>query len=91
VDARGQTIEEVVTAPNQFQGFYRVKGEVPEHFLKLAEDVLLRWRMEKAGVEDVGRVLPRSYLFFIGDGERNYFSKEWKATDYWGWSLKSPY
>ncbi len=91
VDESGKTIEEVVKAPHQFQGFYRVKGEVPEHFLQLAEDVLLRWRMEKAGVEDVGRVLPAGYLFFIGDGQRNHFSKEWKATDYWGWSLKSPY
>lgn len=91
VDDSGQTIEEVVTAPNQFQGFYRVTGEVPERFLQLAEDVLLRWRMEKAGAEDVGRVLPEDYLFFIGDGARNYFSKEWKATDYWGWTLKSPY
>jgi hypothetical protein len=91
VDDSGKTIEEVVTAPNQFQGFYRVTGEVPEHFLQLAEDVLLRWRMEKAGADDVGRVLPADYLFFIGDGARNYFSKEWKATDYWGWTLKSPY
>ena len=91
VDDSGKTIEEVVTAPNQFQGFYRVTGEVPEHFLQLAEDVLLRWRMEKSGADDVGRVLPADYLFFIGDGSRNYFSKEWKATDYWGWSLKSPY
>lgn len=91
VDDSGKTIEEVVTAPSQFVGFYRVKGEVPEHFLQLAEDVLLRWRLEKTGMEDVGRVLPEDYLFFIGDGERNYFSQEWKATDYWGWSLKSPY
>lgn len=91
VDARGQTIEEVVTAPHQFQGFYRVTGEVPEHFLQLAEDVLLRWRMEKIGMEDVGRVLPEGYLYFMGDGTRNYFTQEWKATDYWDWSLKSPY
>lgn len=91
VDDSGQTIEEVVTEPNQFQGFYRVKGEVPEHFLQLAEDVLLRWRMEKTGEKDVGRVLPKGYLFFIGDGARNYFSREWQSTKYWGWSLKSPY
>ena len=91
VDDSGKTIEQVVTAPHQFVGFYRVTGEVPEHFMELAEDVLLRWRMEKAGMEDVGRVLPEDYLFFIGDGARNYFSKEWKSTDYWGWTLKSPY
>ena len=90
VDASGKTIEEIVTAPYQFYGF-RKFGEVPEEFLQLAEDVLLRWRIEKRGGEDVGRVLPEDYLFFIGDGEHNYFSKEWQATDYWDWSLKSPY
>ena len=91
VDDSGKTIEQVVTAPHQFVGFYRVKGEVPETFLELAEDVLLRWHMEKAGADDVGRVLPSDYLFFVGDGARNHFSKEWRSTDYWGWSLKSPY
>lgn len=91
VDESGKSIEEVITAPHQFQGFYRVKGPVPKPFIELAEDVLTRWHLEKAGADDVGRVLPADYLFFIGDGARNYFSKEWKATDYWGWSLKSPY
>lgn len=91
VDASGQTIEQVVTAPNQFLGYYRVKGEVPDRFWRLACDVLNRWNAEKRGTKNVGRVLPADYLYFIGDGERNYFSKEWKATDYWGWTLKSPY
>lgn len=91
VDASGQTIEQVVTAPNQFLGYYRVKGKVPDRFWRLACDVLNRWNAEKRGTKNVGRVLPADYLYFIGDGERNYFSKEWKATDYWGWTLKSPY
>lgn len=91
VDATGQTIAEVVTAPGQFYGFYRVKGEVPEEFLDLAADVLNRWNLEKQGVEDVGRVLPADYLYFTGDGERNHFRKEYQSTDYWGWTLKSPY
>lgn len=91
VDATGQTIEEVVTAPNQFQGLYRLEGEVPEYFIQLAEDVMQRWRMEQVGHEDVGRVLPKDYLYFIGDGSRNHFSKEWKGSDYWDWSLESPY
>lgn len=91
VDESGKSIEEVITAPHQFQGFYRVTGDVPEYFLQLAEDVLLRWRMEKTGMEDVGRVLPEDYLYFIGHGGRNYFSKEWKAPDFWDWTLKSPY
>lgn len=90
VDARGQTIEEVVTAPEQFKG-YRTWGECPQRHLDLAADVLARWYAEKDGAEDVGRVLPADYQYFIGDGERNHFSIEWKSTDYWDWSLHDPY
>lgn len=91
VDATGKSLKEVVTAPRQFVGYYRVKGEVPEKFLRLAEDVLTRWYLEKRGVKHVGRVLPAEYLYFSGDGVRNHYSKEWQATDYWDWSLESPY
>ena len=90
VDASGQTIEEVVTAPEQFDG-YRTWGECPQRHLDLAADVLTRWNAEKDGAEEVGRVLPADYLYFIGDGERNHFSIEWKSTDYWNWSLYDPY
>jgi hypothetical protein len=91
VDATGKSIEEVVTAPHQFVGFYRVNGEVPEQFLQLAEDVLNRWRLEQSGVKHVGRVLPAEYIYFHGDGARNHFRKDYQSTDYWDWSLKSPY
>lgn len=91
VDAYGQTIEEVVTAPNQFHG-YRTDGTCPPMFLELAADVLTRWNAEKDGAEDVGRVLPADYLYFIGDGERNHFSIEYQEdTDFWNWSLDNPY
>lgn len=39
----------------------------------LAEDVLIRYYSEKMGVENVGRVLPKDYLYFTGDGRHNYF------------------
>lgn len=91
VDASGKTIEEVVTAPEQFHGYYRVKGEVPEEFRYLAADVMNRWNAEKEGAKDVGRVLPADYLYFIGDGDRNHFAKEYRSTNYWDWSLPSPY
>lgn len=90
VDATGQSIEEVVTAPEQFKG-YRTWGKCPQRHLDLAEDVMTRWNAEKDGAEKVGRVLPADYLYFIGDGERNHFSIEWKSTDYWDWSLINPY
>lgn len=90
VDSFGQTIEEVVTAEHQFVG-YRPTGDCPKEHLELAADVLVRWYAEKDGAEDVGRVLPSDYLFFIGDGEHNHFSIEWKSSTYWNWSLPDPY
>lgn len=90
VDASGKSIEEVVTAPNQFHG-YRPTGDCPQEHLDLAADVLTRWQAEKNGEQHVGRVLPANYLYFIGDGERNHFSKEYGSTDYWNWRLINPY
>lgn len=90
VDERGQTVEQVVTAPHQFYG-YRTWGECPQEHLDLAADVLTRWNAEKNGAADVGRTLPAGYLYFLGDGERNHFTQEWRSRDYWDWSLSNPY
>lgn len=58
----------------------------------LAKDVLDRWNQEKNGQEDVGRVLPTDYIYFGGDGKRNYFRNTYKLTgNYWDFSLPSPY
>ena len=93
VDAWGQSIEEVVTAPRQFHGYRDAEtwGECPQRHIDLAADVLERWAAEKAGAENVGRVLPAGYLYFVGDGERNHFSIEFLETNYWDWTLASPY
>lgn len=90
MDALGQTVEQVVTAPYQFHG-YRDWGECPQEHIDLAADVLARWTKEKEGVTEVGRVLPAEYLFFIGDGEHNHFTTDYRGTDYWDWSLTDPY
>lgn len=58
---------------------------------KLALDVIERWLDEKDGETEVGRVLPREYLFFTGDGKHNHFRKEWDGGQVWDWSLQSPY
>lgn len=64
----------------------------PEWWLSLlAADVLTRYRAERDGEENVGRVLPAEYCFFTGDGRRNHFTTEWKSTDRFGWTLESPY
>lgn len=90
VDAWGQTIEQVVTEPYQFQG-YREWGECPQEHIDLAADVLARWNAEKEGAAEVGRVLPADYLYFMGDGAHNHFTTDYKGTDFWDWSLADPY
>lgn len=84
------SIEAVVTQKYQFSG-YDENYPLTDEFMEIAEDVLVRWYQEKAGVINVGRVLPKEYLYFVGDGVLNYFSKEWKSQDHYDWSLPSPY
>lgn len=85
----GDTITEVATYPNAFA--WVPDTPVEQEFLMLAADVCERWNLEKAGQDDVGRVLPKEYLYFTGDGEFNHFTIEWKGTETWDWSLESPY
>lgn len=93
VDGRGITIQQAVTARKQFHGYRPAVlwGECPDEHLELARDVLQRWEAEKNGTEDVGRVLPAEYQYFVGDGERNHFTVEYQDGQYWSWTLKSPY
>ena len=83
------TIQEVVTQPNQF--IYSVGTPVKEELYELAIDVLGRWEREKSGETDVGRTLPSDYCYFWGDGRKNYFTKSYRAQEYWNWSLPDPY
>lgn len=89
-DSWGMSIKEVVTAPRQFHGYIQ-EGTCPKEHLDLAADVLARWAAEKNGADEVGRTLPSGYLYFVGDGERNHFSVEYRSTNYWDWSLTDPY
>lgn len=88
--ACGESIEHVVTFPKQFHG-YRPENPVTEDIRLLVIDVLDRWQAEKLGDKQVGRVLPKEYIYFIGDGRHNRFTKEWQGNDYWDWSLENPY
>lgn len=91
VDAGGGSIEDVITAPNQFVG-YNSNTPVTDDIKALVEDVLIRWQMEKKCCGDVGRTLPPEYRWFYGDGKVNYFRDAYKG-DYntWDWSLENPY
>lgn len=58
--ACGGDIEYVLTFPGQFVG-YDEDNPVTNECKEIAADVLTRWAAEKAGIEDVGRVLPKEY------------------------------
>lgn len=92
-DARDTTpagVIAVVTKPYQFHGYAEDNPLLPE-LKTLALDVIERWLDEKDGETDTGRVLPREYLFFTGDGKHNHFRTEWEGGQAWDWSLDSPY
>lgn len=86
------TIIGVLTQANQFSG-YSPRNPVTDALYALARDVLIRWIRERSGETDVGRVLPAEYVYFTGDGERNYFYTAWPAgvTAAWTWELPDPY
>nr|DAF15434.1 MAG TPA: Spore cortex-lytic enzyme, lytic transglycosylase [Caudoviricetes sp.] len=88
-DGQGDIVE-VATAPFQFCG-YDPGNPVDADILALVQDVLIRWSMEHSCVGSVGRVLPKEYLYFNGNGVHNYFTTEWKGGRTWDWSLESPY
>ena len=89
-DAYQLSVEQVVTAPGQFQG-YAAGNPVPEDLYAMAADVLARRAREARGETDVGRVLPADYLWFYGDGRHNYFRNRYAGGAVWDWSLPSPY
>ena len=91
VDAGKQTITQVITAPNQFHG-YNPKWVVKPDIYALTIDVLTRWQLEKLGVGDVGRTLPKDYKWFRGDGKHNYFRNAYDGDyEIWDWNCLNPY
>ena len=83
-------IIDVVTQKHQFLGYVKT-FPVTEKIRELVIDVLTRWEMEKAGVENVGRILPPEYMWFHGDGRHNHFRDAYRGGNRWDWSLDSPY
>lgn len=84
-------IVSVVTQKNQFEG-YSSKFPVTDEIKELVLDVLGRYEQEKAGTENVGRVLPNDYLFFRSSGKgTNLFRQNYGSKTIWGWSWGTPY
>lgn len=84
------SIVSVIIQPNQFTG-YKKTNPVDQELLDLSMDVILRWKMEHDGEQEVGRVLPAEYVFFVGRNGRNYFGYEWPVSETWDWSAEDPY
>ena len=85
----GDTIAAVVKGRSQFA--YASGLPVRETFRELAQDVMIRWLLEKRGITSVGRVLPSNYYYFSGHGGHNWFRKSYRSGGYWDWSLPDPY
>lgn len=91
VDTWGNEIVTTATAEDQFQG-YRIENPVDPEIKSLVLDVMGRWAREQTGCDPaVGRVLPKQYLWFTGDGEHNYFRDSYRDGNRWTWDLPSPY
>jgi len=95
----GNTLYDVLSSKNQFDGF-DLNRKYSEQDLKtlkeckeLARDVLERYYHEIYTLEaNVGRTLPKDYLFFYGKNGENKFTKEWRQYDtIWDWSMEDPY
>lgn len=85
------TVYENVTPTSPRQFAYYPETPLRDDLYELALDVISRWLREKAGEVEVGRVLPKEYLYFTGDGKHNYFRIVENKGDAWDWSLDDPY
>lgn len=75
-DARGQSIEEVVTAPHQFAGF-NPEHPVDAELVAVAEEVLQAWSRGEEALILPPYANTSDYQFFHGDGEHNWFREEY--------------
>ena len=85
-------IVSVITQKNQFTG-YDSDNPVKDEYFELALDVIDLWLMEDNVGIVAGRVLPKEYLWFRGDGKKNTFRDSYFIADanIWDWTLTSPY
>lgn len=80
-----------VCIQSQFHG-YDPSHPVDPELYQLAHDVYIRWQREKHGDPACGRVLPKEYVYFHGDGVENHFRIDYSMPEgYWDWSFPDPY
>jgi hypothetical protein len=81
----------VVTQEDQFDGYDPGNPLDDGHFYIALETIDLWLKEDGKGIV-AGRVLPREYLWFAGDGNKNTFRDAYAGPcNYWDWSLASPY
>lgn len=77
------TVLGVVSAPGQFAG-YDPAHPVTDEFAEMAREILTAHWRESQGERDVGRVLPKEFLYFASRGDgRNYFRTEYQGGVFW--------
>jgi hypothetical protein len=84
-----QSIAKVITQRHQFA--WRNNTPVRQEFKNLALDVVIRWELERRGYVNVGRVLPKGYIFFGGKNGHNRFRNKYRGGTRYNWSMASPY
>ena len=95
MEASGKSISEIVTN-SQFQGYIK-SNPLKEWAINLVRDVTIRYMLEQIGYKDVGRVLPREYLYFEQPPGKRFHVFKTKIniddpdTKIWNWALPSPY
>lgn len=87
----GETLTDVITYPGHFA--WDKYAPINDIQLELAKDVYIRWQLEKEGFEDVGRTLPKEYIYFWANskGECRFNTVYGVKEGAWDWSLPSPY
>lgn len=87
------TIEEVIKQKGQFHG-YSADKPIEKRCYEVAKDVIIRWNMESQIIGNVGRTLPKDYLYFYGkDGHNKYRVKNDDPNGRWDFTdiLPNPY
>lgn len=90
VEASGSSIHSIATNKDIFHG-YNEDNPVLPHLENISIDVISRWNRELNGYDDVGRVIPKDYLWFSGFEGHTYFRNAYKNGVLWDYSIESPY
>jgi hypothetical protein len=94
VDAGAGNVYSVITQRHQF-AYSSSAPTVSDYgydLVELAHDVIERWEREHAGEENVGRVLPKNYLWYGGHSGHNWFRCAYNDfSNPWNYALPTPY